>query len=126
MNSFIKFCIVGIFSTAINYLVYLYFLSTEASIFLSSALGYGCGTLTSYHFGRIWVFGKEHQFIGLDLIKFIMIYSINGYIVALVTSTLSEVYLIDYRVSWLIAIFYGLLGNYFGSKLFIFKDHHEN
>ncbi len=126
MNSFIKFCIVGIFSTSINYLIYLYLFSQDASIFLSSAIGYGFGTITSYHFGRIWVFEREYEFKRIDLLKFVIIYSINGYIVALITSNLSEKILLDYRLSWVVAIFYGMISNYFGSRIFIFKKNNEN
>jgi len=121
MGSFIKFCIVGVLSTSINFLLYLSLLDYEVSIFLSSAIGYGCGTITSYHFNRIWVFGKEHKFNSPDLIKFIIIYSLNGFLVALITTNLSERFFLDYRLSWMIAIIYGMLSNYFGSRILIFR-----
>ncbi|MDA7796739.1 GtrA family protein [Gammaproteobacteria bacterium] len=121
MNSFLRFCVIGIFSTLVNYASYIFLLTNEISIFFSSIIGYSLGTFVSYHFGRTWVFHKQSKSNYYDLIKFLTVYLFNGVIVAGITSVLSDVVGFDYRVSWLLGVIYGMFANFLGSKFLVFK-----
>jgi putative flippase GtrA len=121
MNSFLRFCVIGIFSTLVNYASYIFLLTNEISIFFSSIIGYSLGTFVSYHFGRTWVFHKQSKSNYYDLIKFLTVYLFNGVIVAGLTSVLSDVVGFDYRLSWLLGVIYGMFANFLGSKFLVFK-----
>jgi putative flippase GtrA len=122
MENFLRFCAIGSFSTLINYAVYIFLSSYEISIFLSSISGYTLGTFVSYHFGRTWVFNRKFESNYCSFVKFIAVYLINGLIVAAITSNLSSEIGLDYRLSWVIGIVYGMLANFLGSKFFVFIE----
>jgi len=121
MENFLRFCVIGIFSTLLNYAAYIFLSSYELSIFLSSISSYTLGTFVSYHFGRTWVFKKRFESNYYSFVKFMAVYLINGFIVAGITSILSNEIGLDYRLSWVIGIVYGMLANFLGSKFFVFK-----
>ena len=121
MSSFFRFCLIGILSTTINYTTYLILLCNELSIFLGSGLGYACGTFISYHFGRTWVFNQKFKSDGGAFIKFVCIYTINGLIVASITTFLSKEIGFNYNLSWLMGITYGMFANFLGAKFIVFK-----
>ncbi|MDC1131825.1 GtrA family protein [Gammaproteobacteria bacterium] len=122
MENFLRFCAIGSFSTLINYAVYIFLSSYELSIFLSSISGYTLGTFVSYHFGRTWVFNRKFESDYYSFVKFIAVYLINGFIVAAITSILSSEIGLDFRLSWVIGIVYGMVANFLGSKFFVFIE----
>ena len=61
-SNFLRFVVVGTFSTLVNFLFYLFFINVvNFEVFLSSIIGYSFGLITSYHFGRTWVFNTLHK-----------------------------------------------------------------
>ena len=56
-----RFLFVGVGSNIINFVIYLFVYSIGIPLFSASATGYVAGMFFSYHFGRIWVFGRKFE-----------------------------------------------------------------
>lgn len=120
MNQLVKFILVGIVSTLINFIIYLICVQLNISIAISAILGYIAGLLFSFIFGKSWVFKYVSSNFIYVMIKFIFIY-----ILGLSLHTFLTYYLeskIDYRIAWLIGIFFSTANNFIGSKYFVFKN----
>ena len=78
-SNFIRFVVVGIVSSAVNFFIYLFFISVvNLEVFLSSIIGYSFGLIISYHFGRTWVFKTLHKPNIRNVFLFLLVYIIGG------------------------------------------------
>ena len=57
---FLRFCLIGILCTCINYFIfYLCLVKLEASILLSGAIGFSSAIIPAYLFNRYWSFKSD-------------------------------------------------------------------
>lgn len=119
----LKFGIVGVLNTAVDFLVFtimVYMFNIKPNI--SQAFSYSAGTLNSFIFNKKWTFkSSETNNTKLQALRFMVI---NG--ISLALSSVAVSYLIeDMNINKLIAkIAVTLLTqviNYFGYKLIVFK-----
>jgi len=122
----LRFLFVGIGSNVINFAVYILICSGGASLFSASAVGYSTGLLFSYHFGRVWVFGREFNVSRENLIRFAAVYAIGGLGMSTIIELLDKMAGIEYRLSWLIGACYAVANNYAGLKWLVFNKNEEN
>jgi len=121
-STFIRFALVGIVSNSINFLIYLFSISiVNLEVFLSSIIGYSFGLITSYHFGRTWVFNTLHKFNIKNVFFFLLVYIIGGVGMGLIIQYLVETASIEYKLSWVIGAIFAVTNNYIGLKLYVFK-----
>jgi putative flippase GtrA len=74
MAQFIKFAIVGVLNSAIQYLVFLFLFSLTGSPYLlASIIGYLAGMINSYILNRRWTFGSRNQKLFTELSRFVAV-----------------------------------------------------
>ena len=74
MAQFIKFAIVGVLNSAIQYLVFLFLYSlTGTPYLLASIIGYLAGMINSYILNRRWTFGSRSQKLFTELSRFVAV-----------------------------------------------------
>lgn len=74
MLQFIKFALVGILNSAIQYLVFLLLYSLVGTQYLlASVIGYVAGMTNSYILNRRWTFGSRNQQLLTELGKFVVV-----------------------------------------------------
>jgi putative flippase GtrA len=74
MAQFIKFAIVGVLNSAIQYLVFLFLYSlTGTPYLLASIIGYLAGMINSYILNRRWTFGSRNQKLFTELGRFVAV-----------------------------------------------------
>ena len=120
----IRFIIIGLISTFINFISYFLIYILIENIILASSMGYIFGLCCSFYFGRTWVFGKIFTQSYTILIKFFTVYFIGLILMTSITEIFTNYLYVDYRISWLIAVFISFINNFAGSKwLNGYSDH---
>ena len=117
----IRYLFVGVGSNVINFVVYLIFCTIGVSLFMSSLTGYAVGLFVSYHFGRIWVFGKKFDISKQNLIRFAAVYAIGGLGMSALIELLDKTAGLDYRISWIFGACFAVVNNFVGLKYFVFN-----
>ena len=84
-------------------------------------IGYCSGLLTSYIFGKKWVFRLSGNLKIINKIIFFLTYMTGGIIMTIITSILEDVGL-NYMLAWLIGVSYAVVNNFLGSKYLVFKE----
>ena len=118
----LKFLIVGVFSSFLNFLVFKSIYMFTSNINLSSILGYCTGLLNSFLFSSKWVF-LNNRYISLNeaFIKFALIYTLGG---IEMTITINVLYILssNHIIAWLFGACLAATNNFLFSKYLIFKD----
>jgi putative flippase GtrA len=74
MAQFIKFAIVGVLNSAIQYLVFWLLYSLAGTQYLlASIIGYIAGMINSYILNRKWTFGSRNQKLLAELSRFVAV-----------------------------------------------------
>jgi putative flippase GtrA len=74
MVQFIKFAVVGVLNSAIQYLVFLFLYSfTGTQYLLASIIGYVAGMTNSYILNRRWTFESRNQKLLTELGRFVAV-----------------------------------------------------
>jgi len=70
----IKFGIVGVMNTAVDFLVYTLLVSVLGwGLYISQVISYSCGMLNSYGINRKWTFSTKNGFFSGELVRFILL-----------------------------------------------------
>jgi len=120
-NNFKRFVIIGVVSNIINFTFYTLIFLIFSNIVVSSVVGYSLGVLSSYYFGKVWVFESEQVFKLSEMFKFMVIYIIGGLGMTLIIIWLNQDLNINYQVSWIGGAVFAIINNYLGSKYIVFK-----
>ena len=120
-NTFKRFVIIGVVSNIINFTFYTLIFLIFSNIVVSSVVGYSLGGLSSYYFGKVWVFESEQVFKLSEMFKFMLIYIIGGLGMTLIIIWLNQDLNIDYQISWIGGAIFAIINNYLGSKYIVFK-----
>ena len=120
-NTFKRFVIIGIVSNILNFTFYTLIFLIFSNIVVSSVVGYSLGVLSSYYFGKVWVFESEQVFKLSEMFKFMVIYIIGGLGMTLIIIWLNQDLNINYQVSWIGGAIFAIINNYLGSKYIVFK-----
>jgi putative flippase GtrA len=74
MAQFIRFALVGVLNSAIQYLVFLFLYSLIGTQYLmASIIGYVAGMINSYILNRRWTFGSRNQELLTELGRFVAV-----------------------------------------------------
>lgn len=116
----LRFLFVGVGSNIINFIIYILVYSIGTSLFVSSIVGYSAGLISSYHFGRVWVFGEKFDMSMKNITRFSVVYAIGGLGMSALIVMLDDNTGLDYRVSWFFGAVFAVINNFFGLKWFVF------
>jgi len=117
----LRYLFVGVGSNLINFVVYLLFYSIRFSLFSSSVAGYSMGLIVSYHFGRVWVFGRKFDMSKQNVFRFAAVYAVGGLGMSALIELLDKTTGLDYRISWLFGAGFAVINNFLGLKWFVFN-----
>ena len=120
-NNLRRFILIGIISNIINFSIYSLIVIFFDFTIIGSISGYLLGLIFSFHYGRTWVFGKFFNSGYYILTKFILIYLFGLLLMSLSIEFMTNYFLIDYRISWLVAACLVFCTNFIGSKWIVFK-----
>lgn len=118
---FIKFNLVGIINTAVDFAVFTLLTILGMHHMISQVISYSCGVVNSYLWNKFWTFKQKRAVSGAEALKFI--------IVNIVSLGVSLIFLYIFRdkiglhvmVSKVIATLFSLVVNFTGNKFWVFK-----
>ena len=118
----LKFAIVGLGSTLLNYLIYFIIYNLTLKISLASFIGYTSGLINSFYFSDNWIFNRSrHKKNNYAFFIFFMIYFIGGLEMTLIIHIVDK--LVQYhKIAWICGVFVAAMNNYLCSKYILFDD----
>ncbi len=118
----LKFAIVGLGSTFLNFAVYSFVYSATNLINLASFLGYLFGLLNSFYFSDKWVFSNSRdKKLNYALFLFLIIYIFGGFEMTLIIYFVNNL-VQNHKIAWVCGAFIAAANNYICSKYFLFND----
>ena len=121
LSRFIKFGLVGVLNTIINWILFILLNSMGVYYIISNIIAYSISTLNSYLWNSKWVFKYTGDNVNQTTFKFI---TLN--IIGLVLNTINLFLLVDIIklpkiIALIIATGVVMILNYFINKLWVFK-----
>ena len=118
----LKFGLVGLGSTFLNFCIYSIVYRLTLIINLASFLGYFSGLFTTFYFSNNWTFTKSrYKNVGFTLFLFMFIYCMGGLGMTIIINIFYKL-IQDYRVAWICGVFFAAINNYLCSKYLLFHD----
>ena len=118
----LKFSLVGLGSTILNFCVYFIVYNITLRINLASFIGYSLGLLNSFYFSDNWVFMRSiNKKTNYALFLFVFIYFIGGLEMTLIIHTVDKL-IQNYKIAWICGAFVAAVNNYLFSKYLLFID----
>ncbi len=121
IKQFIKFCMVGVVSTAID--VGMFALLTKVAgvhYLISNVISFLTSLVNSYALNRKFTFRNKHKKIGRQFSKYLTVYTIGLGLSEIILFALVEKFDLEEIQAKLAAVGVVLFWNYFASKIFIF------
>ncbi|VVB78730.1 GtrA-like protein [uncultured archaeon] len=121
-KQFLKFCLIGLESTVLNYLVFLtmfYFISINYLV--SAGTGFVSGVFLGFIFNRLYTFNSKEKSIS-TIPGYLLVYLFSLVFSLIALKFLSESIMINPLVSNALLIPITTVMNFFGTKIFVFKN----
>lgn len=120
---FIKFNIVGISNTAVDFSVYFMLTNLVGlNYILAQTCSYTAGIVNSYIWNTIWTFKKEKHRNAREIILFIIVNLVSYGVSVGVLALCKDVWHIPYElINKVAASFCSAMVNFAGNKLFVFN-----
>ena len=117
-----KFGLVGLGSTFLNFCVYSIVYQLTLTINFASFLGYFSGLLTTFYFSKNWTFSKaRYKNLSSTLFLFVFIYFMGGLEMTVIINIVDK-FLQNHRIAWICGVLVAAMNNYFCSKYLLFYD----
>lgn len=123
--TFIKFGLVGVLNTAIDFAVFALLTFFGLPYLISQCISYGCGVLNSYIVNRSWTFQQENKADRREFGKFVFV---NVLTLAITSALLAAFYQglgLPLLAGKLAATILGVLVNFAGSRFWVFKSYRK-
>ena len=120
-EQFLKFILVGITSTVINYSIFYVFNSYFFLNYLFSAFfGYVVGVFVGYSLNVRWTFGvkKDEE---RSLVKYLLIYLLTLIIAIILLYSLVAALNFKPHIAYIFVVVFATLTNFIGMKYWVFK-----
>lgn len=121
-----KFGVTGLFSTAVNYVVYLLILFCAKDLYLfAAAIGFLAGLVAGYPLNRFWTFREGRSstprkpFLPL---KYALVYFVSLVLGLLSLSILVECLHVDPKYANVLSTFQTICTNFLGLKFLVFRQ----
>lgn len=121
-SQFVKFGLVGVLNTAIQYAVFVgLFRFANVPMVLASGIGYVAGILNSYFLNRVWTFRVQRARTNAEFARFLLVNLLAmGVNLLTLKALVSWVGLVP-ELAQVGAIFSSLVVNFAGNKLWTFR-----
>ena len=126
VREFIKFGVVGVVATAIDYAGLNLSLRASSPLYLAVFVGFASGAIVGYFLNNSWTYkhlGKNHNL--QDLGKYVVIAAFALLWTELIMHYLSTVNSWNANLSKLVAVFIVFFWNFFVNRLWTFRDQKE-
>ena len=121
MLKFLKFCVVGVSGTAIDFgLTWLCKEIFKIPKFLANAIGFVVAATNNYILNRIWTWGSTSDQVGVEYVKFFTVSLIGLGLNTLILYIFNEKIKLNFYVSKIIATGVVMLWNFFANNFFTF------
>jgi putative flippase GtrA len=121
-RQFLKFCLIGLESTILNYLVFLFFYYFLSSHYLLSAgIGFISGTIFGFFFNKVYSFGSR-KWINRELPLYFLVYLFSLSLNLLLLKMIVTITPLGSLVSNVLLLPLMTLLNFIGSKIIAFQN----
>ena len=121
LHRFIKFGLVGVLNTAINWIVFIILNMLGMYYIFSNIIAYSLSTLNSYIWNSKWVFKYSGDDVKETTAKFIILNIIGLILNTCILYILVDIIGLNKIVSLIITTVIVMILNYFINKLWVFK-----
>jgi len=119
----IKFGLVGLLNTAVDFGVFAFLTVVfRLDSIISHVISYSCGVINSFYFNRIWTFQKKGGGYSVEFIKFLIVNLISLGTSTLVLNSLETQAGLSPYIAKIGAVICSMAINFAGSKFVVFKD----
>ena len=119
---FIKFNLVGIMNTAVDFGVFMILNHYLGLVYtVSQVISYSCGMVNSYFFNKFWTFQKKEGFTAIEVIKFILVNLCSLGVSLLVLYILQSKWNWQVLPSKVLATGFSVGVNFLGNKFWVFE-----
>lgn len=123
--SFIKFALVGVINTSIDFIVYALLTWFNVNYILAQCISYSAGVLNSYIMNRKWTFEQKGKGSNREFLTFIGVNLITLVITSCLLMLLYKRLGISLLISKLLVTAVSVGINYIGTNLFVFTKSME-
>jgi putative flippase GtrA len=121
-KQFLKFIVIGVFSTIINYACFYALMKFfSLNYLLASATGFIAGTLAGYGLNKSWTFGVSNS-QDKYIFKYFLVYCISLILSVIVLKGLVSLLLMKPELANVIVIGMTTCTNFLGVKFLVFKS----
>lgn len=122
IKRFVKFGIVGVLNTIINWVIFIALNKLGVYYILSNIIAYSLSTLNSYICNSKWVFNHNGENVRKTTIKFIVLNFIGLILNTTILYVLVDIVGLYKIISLIITTLIVMILNYFINKLWVFKN----
>ncbi len=120
---FIKFNLVGVLNTLVDFIVYTALTALGLNITVSNVISYGCGIANSYICNSSWTFKGQQKRSVKEALMFLAVNLVSLGVSTSVLHLCRYVFNIQSDILCkVISIPCAMVANFAGNKLFVFKD----
>ena len=123
--SFIKFALVGVVNTLIDFVVYALLTTIGVNYILAQWISYSAGILNSYVMNRKWTFERKEKSSKREVISFVIVNLITLSLTSFLLTVLYNKWGISLLISKLLITIVSVGINFIGTKLFVFTTKKE-
>lgn len=122
LRQFIKFNVVGIMNTAVDFGVFMILNRYLGLIYaVSQVISYSCGMVNSYFLNKFWTFQKREDFTAIEVTKFILVNLCSLGVSLLVLYILQSKWSWEVLPSKVLATGFSVGVNFLGNKFWVFE-----
>ncbi|WP_375347043.1 GtrA family protein [Priestia megaterium] len=118
--SFIKFALVGVLNTLIDFVVYALLTTIGVNYILAQWISYSAGILNSYVMNRKWTFERKEKSSKREVISFVIVNLITLSLTSFLLTVLYNKWGVALLLSKLLITIVSVGINFIGTKLFVF------
>lgn len=122
ISKFIKFAIVGVINTLLNWIIFFLLNSLGIYYIVSNVMAYIIATINSYLWNSKWVFGYKKGIKDSASIKFIVLNIIGLILNTIILFILVDVFSIGKFIALVITTAIVMVINYVVNKVWVFKN----
>lgn len=119
--SIIKFGIIGISNTLINWIIFFLLNLVEVNYILANIIAYSLATINSYIWNSKWVFKYNNEKL-VSSLKFIIVNLVGLILNTIILFILVDMFNINKIISLVMATGVVMIINYISNRLWVFKQ----
>ncbi|CAK8584428.1 GtrA family protein [Priestia megaterium] len=123
--SFIKFALVGVLNTLIDFVVYALLTTIGVNYILAQWISYSAGILNSYVMNRKWTFERKEKSSKREVISFVIVNLITLSLTSFLLTVLYNKWGVALLLSKLLITIVSVGINFIGTELFVFTTKKE-